>query len=101
MPLYVKVYNFLRHQERVKTQRDLNAAWIDAGVEKYLAYCDAEGLPDRMRREIAYRTASGSYAVDATTIETRLRRAMSEWGRRVLQTTTIDPGAAFGGSRFG
>lgn len=83
-PLYVQDYNFLRHQERVKAQRDLNAAWIDAGVEGYLAYRDAEGLPDRMRHQIAYRTAAGSYAVDAATIEGRLRHAMSAWGRRVL-----------------
>ena len=99
-PLYVQDYNFLRHQERVKAQRDLNAAWLDAGVEGYLAYRDAEGLPDRMRHQIAYRTASGSYAVDAATIEGRLRHAMSAWGRRVLQTTTIDSGAAFGGYVF-
>lgn len=32
-PLYVQDYNFLRYQERVKAQRDLNAAWLDAGVE--------------------------------------------------------------------
>ncbi|SJM68642.1 hypothetical protein FM111_13495 [Brevundimonas diminuta 3F5N] len=31
--LYVQDFNYLRHQERIKAQRDLNAAWIDAGVE--------------------------------------------------------------------
>lgn len=98
--LYVQDYNFLRHQERLKAQRDLNAAWIDAGVEGYLAYRDTQGLPDPVRRQIAYRTANGSYAVDAATIESRLRYAMSAWGRHVLQTTTIDPGAAFGGYVF-
>ncbi|WP_312687662.1 hypothetical protein [Brevundimonas nasdae] len=99
-PLYVQDYNFLRHQERLKAQHDLNAAWIDAGVEGYLAYRNSQGLPDPVRRQIAYRTASGSYAVDAATIEIRLRHAMSAWGRHVLQTTTIDPGAAFGGYVF-
>ncbi|WP_312573085.1 hypothetical protein [Brevundimonas sp.] len=99
-PLYVQDYNFLRRQERVKAQRDLNAAWFEAGVEGYLAYRDTAGLPDRTRRQIAYRTASGSYAVDSATIESRLRYAMSAWGRSVLQTTTIDSGAAFGGYVF-
>ena len=98
--LYVQDYNFLRHQERLKAQHDLNAAWIDAGVEGYLAYRGAQNLPDPLRRQIAYRTANGSYAVDAATIENRLRLAMSAWGRHVLQTTTIDPGAAFGGYVF-
>ncbi|MCK6103928.1 hypothetical protein [Brevundimonas sp. EYE_349] len=99
-PLYVQDFNYLRHQERVKAQRDLNAAWIDAGVEGYLAYLDTKGLPDRTRRQIAFRTASGSYAVDSATIESRLRHAMSAWGRNVLQTTTIDSGATFGGYIF-
>lgn len=99
-PLYVQDFNYLRHQERVKAQRDLNAAWIDAGVEGYLAYLDTKGLPDRTRRQIAFRTASGSYAVDSATIESRLRQAMSAWGRNVLQTTTIDSGATFGGYIF-
>lgn len=95
--LYVQDFNYLRHQERIKAQRDLNAAWIDAGVEGYLAYLNTEGLPDRTRHQIAYRTAAGTYAVDSATIESRLRRAISTWGRNVLQTTTIDPGATFGG----
>ena len=82
-PLYIQDYNYLRHQERVKAQRDLNAAWIDAGVEGYLAYLDTKSLPDRTRRQIAFRTASGSYAVDSATIESRLRQAMSAWGRNV------------------
>ena len=99
-PLYVQDFNYLRHQERVKAQRDINAAWIDAGVEGYLAYQNTEGLPDRTRRQIAYRTASGAYAVDIATIDSRLRHAMSTWGRNVLQTTTIDSGSAFGGYIF-
>ena len=99
-PLYVQDFNYLRHQERIKAQRDINAAWIDAGIEGYLAYLDADGLPNRHRRQIAYRTAVGSYAVDTATIESRLRRAMSTWGRNVLQTTTIDSGATFGGYIF-
>ncbi len=99
-PLYVQDFNYLRHQERMKAQRDINAAWIDAGVEGYLAYQNTEGLPDRTRRQIAYRTASGAYAVDMATIDSRLRHAMSAWGRNVLQTTTIDSGATFGGYVF-
>lgn len=99
-PLYVQDFNYLRHQERIKAQRDINAAWIDASIEGYLAYLDTDGLPDRHRRQIAYRTAAGSYAVDTATIENRLRRAMSAWGRNVLQTTTIDSGATFGGYVF-
>lgn len=99
-PLYVQDFNYLRHQERIKAQRDINAAWIDAGVEGYLAYQNTEGLPDRTRRQIAFRTASGAYAVDMATIDNRLRHAMSAWGRNVLQTTTIDSGATFGGYIF-
>lgn len=95
--LYVQNFNYLRHQERIKAQRDLNAAWIDAGVEGYLAYLNTEGLQERTRHQIAYRTAAGAYAVDSATIESRLRRAISTWGRNVLQTTTIDSGATFGG----
>lgn len=98
--LFVQDFNFLRHQERVSAQRDINAAWIEAGVEGYLAYLDTEGLSDRTRQQIAFRTASGSYATSTATIESRLRRAISAWGRNVLQTTTIDSGATFGGFIF-
>lgn len=99
-PVRVQDFNFLRHQERVSAQRDLNAAWIDAGIEGYLAYRDTAGLPEHSRRQIAYRTMAGSYAFDSATIDSRLRRAMSSWGRTVLQTSTIDPGSTFGGFIF-
>ena len=95
--LYVQDFNYLRHQERIKAQRDLNAAWSDAGVAGYLAYLDTEGLPEHRRRQIAYRTSAGSYTLDSATIESRLRHAIATWGRSVLQTTTIDSGATFGG----
>lgn len=96
----VQDFNHLRHQERVIAQKDLNAAWINAGVEGYLAYLNTAGLPDHSRRQIAYRTMAGSYAFDSATIDSRLRRAMATWGRSVLQTSTIDPGATFGGYIF-
>ena len=99
-PLYVQDFNFLRQAERVKAQHDINAAWIEAGLDGYLAYLDSEGLSEAHRRQIAYRTASGSYATSTATIESRLRRAIAAWGRNVLQTTTIDPGATFGGFVF-
>lgn len=95
--LYVQDFNYLRHQERTQAQRELNNAWIDAGVEGYLAYLNTEGLSDHTRQRIAYRTAAGAYAVDSATIESRLRLAVHTWGRTVLQTTTIDSGATFGG----
>lgn len=98
--LYVQDFNFLRHRERVKAQHDINAAWVEAGVEGYLAYLDTEGLSERTRHQIAFRRASGSYAASTATIESRLRRAISTWGRSVLQTTTIDSGATFGGFIF-
>ena len=96
----VQDYNYLRQAERVRAQNDFNAAWIDAGVAGYLAYLDTEALADARRRDIAFRTASGSYAVSTASIESRLRRAIATWGRNVLQTTTIDPGTTFGGYIF-
>lgn len=99
-PLYVQDFNFLRQSERVRAQRDINAAWIQAGLDGYIAYLESEGASGARRQQIAYRTAAGSYAASTYTIESRLRRAIAAWGRNVLQTTTIDSGATFGGFVF-
>lgn len=98
--LYVQDFNHLRHQERIRAQHDINAAWIEAGVDGYLAYRSTEGLRNSTRQQIAYRTAAGSYAASTAAIENRLRHAIAAWGRNVLQTTTIDPGSTFGGYIF-
>jgi hypothetical protein len=99
-PVRVQDFNYLRHSERLRAQHDINMAWVEAGVEGYLAYLDNDGMSHPRRQDIAFRTASGAYAVSTATIESRLRQAIAAWGRHVLQTTTIDPGATFGGYIF-
>jgi len=97
-PVHVQDFNYLRQESRVAAQREMTVAWIAAGIEGYLAYQRHEGHP--LRSEIAYRYASGSFYASKELIEQRLRNAIAERGRAVLQTTTVDPGATFGGFIF-
>ena len=94
-PIRIQDFNYLRQESRREAERAMASAWISAGIEGYLAYQNAEGHP--RRTEIAYRRASGEFYLSSTAIERGLRQAISAWGRRVLQTTTVDPGAATAG----
>lgn len=94
-PIRVQDFNYLRQESKREAERAMAAAWISAGIEGYLAYQGAEGHP--RRTEIAYRRASGEFYLSSTAIERGLRQAISSWGRRVLQTTTVDSGTATAG----
>ena len=93
--LRVQDFNYLRQESKREAERAMAAAWISAGIEGYLAYQGAEGDP--RRTEIAFRRASGEFYLSSQTIERGLRHAISAWGRRVLQTTTVDSGTATAG----
>ncbi|URI14854.1 hypothetical protein [Brevundimonas albigilva] len=94
-PVRVQDFNYLRQESRREAERAMTAAWISAGIEGYLAYQNAKDHP--RRTEIAFRRASGEFYLSSTLIERGLRQAISDWGRRVLQTTTVDPGTATAG----
>lgn len=97
-PVRVQDFNFLRQEAKRSAQREMAAAWVSAGIEGYLAYRAHENHP--RRTEIAYRRASGEFYLSSALIEQRLIQTIAERGRAVLQTTTIDPGATFGGFVF-
>lgn len=93
--------SFMRHYE-IAAEGNLKSTTprrfsppISAGIEGHLAYQENRDHP--YRNEIAFRRASGELYLSNTMIDQELRRAISEWGRRVLQTTTVDPGRKTGG----
>lgn len=94
-PVRVQDFNHLRQESKREAERAMNAAWISAGIEGYLAYQNSRDHP--RRTEIALRRASGEFYLSSALIERGLRQAISDWGRRVLQTTTVDPGTATAG----
>lgn len=94
-PIRVQDFNFLRQKSKREAERAMATAWVSAGVEGYLAYQENESHP--RRTEIAFRRASDDLYLSSALIERDLRRAISHWGRRVLQTTTVDPGTAAAG----
>lgn len=91
----VQDFNILRQQMRWQAQREMDSAWVDAALDGYLAYENAKYHPNRS--QIAYQTAAGSFAFSHAVIEGRLHRSITDMGRRVLQTSTIDPGYAHAG----
>lgn len=91
----VQDFNILRQQARWQAQREMDAAWMSAAMDGYLAYANARYSSNRA--QVAYRTASGSYAFSQDVIEGRLHNSISRLGRTVLQTSTIDPGTAHSG----
>ena len=97
-PVRLQDFNYLRQEARHSAERAMAAAWVSAGIEGYLAYRAAGDHP--RRTEIAFRRASGEFYLSSALIERGLRQAMAERGRTVLQTTTVDPGAATGGFIF-
>ena len=96
-PLRVQDFNYLRQESRRAAERDMAAAWANAGLG-YFAYQAAENHP--RRTEIAFRRASCELYMSRTLIEMQLRQAIAERGRLVLQTTTVDPGSRTGGFIF-
>jgi len=50
------------------------------------------------RRDIAYRRASGQLQASHDHIQRRLRQSIPTLGLTMLETTTIDPGTAHGGT---
>lgn len=96
-PVRVQDFNYLRQSKRVEAQRELNSAWIDAGIDGYLAQKAYPNATNSERLRIATRVMADSYAFSSAAIETRLQNAIATMGRQVLQTTTIDPGRTFGG----
>lgn len=97
-PVRIQDFNYLRQESKREAERAMAAAWISAGIQGYLAYQNAEGHP--RRTDIAFRRASGELYLSTRMIEFHLRQAIAERGRLVLQTTTVDPGAATAGFIF-
>lgn len=97
-PLRIQDFHYLRQESRREAERAMAAAWVSAGIEGYLAYQNANDHP--RRTEIAFRRASGELFLSTDAIEFELRRAITERGRLVLQTTTVDPGTGTGGFIF-
>jgi hypothetical protein len=97
-PLRIQDFNYLRQEAKRDAERAMAAAWVGAGIEGYLAYQQAAGHP--YRTELAFRRASGELMMSSTAIDLQLRRAISERGRLVLQTTTVDPGRTTAGFIF-
>lgn len=91
----VQDFNILRQQARWSAQREMDAAWMNAALDGYLAYANAGYSANRS--QIAYRTAAGSFAYSQGAIEGRLHNSIALLGRVVLQTSTIDPGTTHSG----
>ncbi|HEY3695296.1 hypothetical protein [Phenylobacterium sp.] len=96
--LPVQDFDYLRQEARIEAEREITAAWVSAGIEGLLAYQENEGRLNRTA--IAYRRATGDLAASTAYIEAKLFGTVREHGRTVLQTTTIDPGTAYGGAIF-
>ena len=94
-PVRVQDFNILRQQMRWQAQRELDAAWVNAALDGYLAYANSRYSSNRA--QVAYRTAAGSYAFSQDVIDGRLHQSVARLGRTVLQTSTIDPGTAHSG----
>ncbi|MBX3478410.1 MAG: hypothetical protein KF910_12420 [Brevundimonas sp.] len=96
--LRIPDFNYLRQEARRDAERAMAAAWVGAGIEGYLACQQAADHP--RRTEIAFRRASGELKMSSAAIDLQLRHAISERGRLVLQTTTVDPGRTTAGFIF-
>lgn len=94
-PVRVQDFNILRQQARWHAQRELDAAWLNAALDGYLAYAATSERPDRYSQ--AFRYAEGRYAMSSASIHHALNYSVARMGRNVLQTSTIDPGTAHAG----
>lgn len=94
-PVRVQDFNILRQQARWHAQRELDAAWVNAAMDGYLAYAADPNRTDRYSH--AYRYAEGRYAMSSASINYALNNSVARMGRSVLQTSTIDPGTAHAG----
>lgn len=89
-------FDTLRHNLKRDAQQAKLAAWVEALAVGYVEYQDREGDPKRDRR--AEDAAADYYDYRQHAIAENLTHKVRQAKGAVLQTTTIDPGAYWGGA---